>query len=465
MPLRYCDFSNCKSSAERGSGDCMICSNHRCLLHSAPEYHTCPSEVRVTSLLVKSTKDNDPHAFFTAYDSAKQGHLQALLNKVDFDALKSIATHLNSDVPCHIPASLDDSGQTIPNAASEEISDQTGGQNCNLDIRFDDGTVWIVRLRFEEPTVLPRDAQAVVFASEVETLKFLARTNIRVPEVFHYSFDDKEIGTPYMLMEKLPGKPLQWSDASAQQKTKVMEQLANVFLELEKHPFPATGSLSQDGKVGPFAQGHMFLSPSKSLGPFSTLQESLTSILYHEIDMIKDGELATLATDNYLTHLWRLEHLPSLLASTIDDKFYIKHADDKGDHILVDEDYNITGIIDWEFASTETKRLAFSSPCMMWPVQKYYDGSNDLSQEEHEFAQMFQRRGREDMAQMILQGRAWQKFFFFLATADTPPYDVFSDLFQGLRRSFEGETIGSYPEWKLRVSEANEVSIMDSVTP
>lgn len=26
----------------------------------------------------------------------------------------------------------------------------------------------------------------------------------------------------------------------------------------------------------------------------------------------------------------------------------IKHADDKGDQILVDDNYNITGIIDWD---------------------------------------------------------------------------------------------------------------------
>lgn len=200
----------------------------------------------------------------------------------------------------------------------------------------------------------------------------------------------------------------------------------------------------------------MFVSPSRSLGPFSTLEESLTSILTHEIDMIRGGELSTLATDNFLTHLWRLRHLPSLLASATDDHFYLKHADDKGDHILIDEDSNITRIIDWEFASTETKSLAFSSPCMMWPVQKYYDGSNDLSQEEYEFAQMFRRRGRKDMAQMILQGRAWQGFLFFLGTADIPPYDVFSNLFQGLRRSFEGENIGSYLEWRHHASGTNE---------
>ncbi|KAI4843019.1 hypothetical protein E4T44_06979 [Aureobasidium sp. EXF-8845] len=443
MPLRECDFPNCKSPAERGHGDCMICSSHRCLKHLAPDFHACPTE------------NNDPVTFLKEYDSAKERHLKALLKKVNLNALRSKASSLHSNVPCYIPAASLEFEQTVPDI----VLDQTGGQNCNLDIRFEDGIVWMVRIRVEEPTVLPRDAQAIISKSEVETLKFLARTNIRVPEIFHHCSDESEIGTPYMLMEKLSGKPLNWVDASTRQKTKIMEQLVDVFLELEKHPFPATGSLFEGGLVGPFAQSHMFVSPSESLGPYSTLEESLTSILEHEKEMIMSGELATLATDNYLTHLWRIEHLPSLLASVIDDHFYLKHADDKGDHILIDEDYNITGIIDWEFASTETKNSAFSSPCMMWPVQEYYDGSNDLSPEEREFAQMFQGRGRQDMAQMILQGRAWQRFLFFLGSAGTHPCDDFGGLFHGLRRSFEGENIGSYEEWRRLASDAHEVSL------
>lgn len=464
MPLRYCDYPGCGSAAERGSGDCMICSNHHCSKHLAPKFHPCPSEVcdiapRKTEPSANFLQEDDPDAFFKAYDYAKQDHLQALLNKVDFDALITIATRLHNHIPCYLPALLHGSGQKVPDAKSKQILDQTGGQNCNLDICFDDGAVWIARLRFEEPTVLPPDAQAAISMSEVETLKFLAHTSIRVPKVFHYAFDKSEIGTPFVLMEKLPGKPLQWYDASAQQKTKVMEQLVDVFLELEKHPFPATGSLSQGEMVGPFAQTHLFVSPSESLGPFSTLEESFTSILKHEMDMISSGEIATLAIENYLTQLWRIDHLPSLLASAADDKFYLKHGEDKGDHILVDKDYNITGIIDWEFATIETKKSAFSSPCMMWPVSEFYDGSNELSQEEHESAQMFQERGREDMAQMILQGRVWQRFLFFLGTAGTHDREDFCNLFQGLRRCFEGEDIGSYEDWLRLASDANAASL------
>jgi hypothetical protein len=205
---------------------------------------------------------NDPEAFFTEYDAAKERHSKDLLNKVDFDALKSRASELHDNVKCYIPtASLYDPEKPVP----EAITNQTGGQNCNLDIKFEDGVIWIVRLRFEDPTILPRAAQQAVSTSEVATLKYLAdETRLRVPKVLHHCFDESEIGIPYILMEKLSGKPLDWSEASLQQRTKVMEQLVDVFLELEKHPFSKTGSLLfRDGTVGPFAQHHMFVSPSE----------------------------------------------------------------------------------------------------------------------------------------------------------------------------------------------------------
>lgn len=100
-----------------------------------------------------------------------------------------------------------------------------------------------------------------------------------------------------------------------------------------------------DGIVGPFAQSRTFSTPWFSLGPFDTAEEALTCIMKHEIEMVNSGEPSTLAIDNYLTHIWRLERIPELLANVADGSFYIKHFDDKGDHILVDE-HNITGIID-----------------------------------------------------------------------------------------------------------------------
>ena len=44
-------------------------------------------------------------------------------------------------------------------------------------------------------------------------------------------------------MEKLPGRALEWNEANSEQREKIMEQLATIFLELEKHPFEKTGSI------------------------------------------------------------------------------------------------------------------------------------------------------------------------------------------------------------------------------
>jgi hypothetical protein len=49
---------------------------------------------------------------------------------------------------------------------------------------------------------------------------------------------------------------------------------------------------------------------------------------------------------------------------------------------------------------------------------------------------------------------------FFLGSAGTHPYDDFEVLFQGLmRRSFEGENIGSHEEWRRLANDAHEASL------
>jgi len=168
-------------------------------------------------------------------------------------------------------------------------------------------------------------------------------------------------------------------------------------------------------------------------------------------------EIRDLPVDNYLSFLWRLKHLPDLVAGSEsrNGPFYLKHYDDKGDHILVDEAHNITGIIDWEFASFEAKELAFSSPCMMWPVRKFYQGSNELTEEEQRFAAIFDKRGRKDLNNIVRQGRRWQRYLFFLGGGIPRDVNEFEHLFQGLRESFANRSDGKavtdilgYQDWK-----------------
>ena len=150
-------------------------------------------------------------------------------------------------------------------------------------------------------------------------------------------------------MEKLKGAPLAWGKATPAQKTRVLKQLADIFLALEKHSFDSTGSIFPDNgatKVCEFAQSQLFESSDACLGPLDALEAFLRAMLALQMRLIANGELFILAVDNYLTHCWRVDMIPQVLSLHNDAGFYLKHFDDKGDHILVDKDFNITGIID-----------------------------------------------------------------------------------------------------------------------
>lgn len=118
----------------------------------------------------------------------------------------------------------------------------------------------------------------------------------------------------------------------------------------------------------------------------------------------------------------------------------------------MDDQYNITGLIDWEFASAEAKELAFSSPCMMWPVGDFYDGSNSLAADEQRFTAIFEERGRTDIGNIVRQSRRWQRYLFFLGGGIPRDLAELKSLFDGLRKSFAGEeeeaAIVPYDIWR-----------------
>lgn len=376
--------------------------------------------------------------------------MENLLAKINVDALKRSASTRRDGIPCIIPA-LD---QDLDTATRTKLV-RYGGQNCHLDISFSDGVSWIARIRLQDPALPPPGVQKYIFLSEVATLQFLT-TNTTVPSpcVYHYQEDSPEnpVGTSYILMEKKPGKPLNWNRATPLQRRNVMEQLADVYIELSGHPFAMTGSLfppDQLGEIGGFAQAPWFETPEKPFGPFETLEAAYTAMLQQQLNCIHNKEVTALASKNQLDLNWRLHLVPRLvlLSTSKAGPFYLKHNDDKGDHILVDEEYNITGIIDWEFASLEAKELAFSSPCMMWPVRKYYEGLNELSEEEVEFAHLFQQRGHDDLRDIVLNGRLWQRFMFFLSGLPREESE-FRSLHQGLRNCLDKDKDISYEAWE-----------------
>ena len=133
-----------------------------------------------------------------------------------------------------------------------------GGMNYHIIITFEDDVEWTARIRRFNATSPPAPLRDYILRSEVATLKFLEGTAVPAPKVFEYAFEDasNSVGVGYILQEKVPGRSLQWSSATAEQRRKVMEQLADIYIELSRHPLELLGSLDRPGSshVGAFAK-------------------------------------------------------------------------------------------------------------------------------------------------------------------------------------------------------------------
>lgn len=334
-----------------------------------------------------------------------------------------------------------------------------GGQNCHAEIIFEDNVKWLARFRLTTTSSPPQEVRDWILRSEAATMTYLQRhTSIPTPKIFDWACESdprNPLGYGYILMEMLDGNPLDWQSATPMEKEKVMQQLVNIFLDIEKHPFKTVGSLVHLGdefEIQGLAHPSTFRVGQGPLGPYSSSLEATHAMLNSYLAMIASGEIdAFCSVDAYLAHRFRLDVTSSLWHNDPRrDQFFLKHPDDKGDHILVNESFDVVGIIDWEWTGTTSKAEAFASPCMMWPVAEFYDGSNDLCADELRFAAIFREKGREDLAAYVTGGRKIQRFFFALGP-DVSSLDqsTFRNLFAGLRRALDDEDV-DWEQWKCK---------------
>jgi hypothetical protein len=130
-----------------------------------------------------------------------------------------------------------------------------------------------------------------------------------------------------------------------------------------------------------------------------------------------------------------------------DGKFYLKHADEKGDQILVDDEFNITGIIDWEWAHTDSKSGAFNSPIVLLPVADFYAGENSIGEDEVFFAKCFEAKGHPDLGKIVKNGRLIHRFRFCCGY-DLADWKGFLGLFAGLLEAMGITNDFHWENWK-----------------
>lgn len=95
---------------------------------------------------------------------------------------------------------------------------------------------------------------------------------------------------------------------------------------------------------------HSSSSPLYFLGPFQTNSERYLAFINRTLSENSDGEgqIKIGSEGIYYTHLWLRQVVEELEELKVIEPTYSMHGDDKGDHVMVDGNFQVTGIIDWD---------------------------------------------------------------------------------------------------------------------
>ncbi|KAG2167872.1 hypothetical protein JADG_007611 [Aureobasidium aubasidani] len=330
--------------------------------------------------------------------------------------------------------------------------------NIHVNVEFQDGVTWLARIRRSNATSPPPIARDYIFSSEIATLQFLENVNVPTPRLLGYALEADEgnnVGVGYMFIERLPGKPLDWARATEDQKHRIIDQLADHAIELSKHPLDKIGSFNRPGDehIGPIAReefSDVTDGAIHALGPFTSMREYYTAYLHNTLERILTCQLYTHhALDAYLIHRFLLDLTEQVWpVEEENEKMYLNHADDKGNHVLVDDNYTITGIIDWEWAFSAPCALSFNSPLVLLDLVGFYAGNPAISPAESYFAEALERKGGMGLAECVRGGRK-RRFFEFCCGYDMyTDWEGFKGLFGGLRRCVGGYGELEWEDWR-----------------
>lgn len=214
---------------------------------------------------------------------------------------------------------------------------------------------------------------------------------------------------------------------------------------ISHHPFSKAGSLlpgpspSEPIVYAAASERFLVLSP---FGPLDTSNDYYTSFVEQNMALITDGQLFTSFPANaYIVFSFLKSQLQALAARPTEDsesveaaeQFFLKHVDDKGDHLMVDDELNIVGIIDWQMARVVPAAEAFG-PSLVTAVGDIYGGRSSLTVHDLALAHFLEANGAAGLAE-IMRGNERARRFFFGLDVDLPWEETLS-LIRGIWTAF-----------------------------
>ena len=182
-------------------------------------------------------------------------------------------------------------------------------------------------------------------------------------------------------------------------------------------------------------------------GPFKTTLDYITSIIDQHMDLIADGQLHhEHPLEAFLFYHFLRLNTEALVASDLPgQQFFLKHVDDKGDHLLVDEDFNITGIIDWQFARTVPAVEAFGPSYITADLASLYFSQTGVTDDYRLLAKALRDRGADVLASFAEGNEIMRRFHNGLSSGLTK--DEVRGVLKGMVVCVQGREVGELDAW------------------
>lgn len=190
---------------------------------------------------------------------------------------------------------------------------------------------------------------------EVATMNYLRlNTKLPVPEVFGYDLtSDNNVGAPYMFMSYIHGtvaRDLRYARdcdqgmfGTPEQNDRFWRKMAEYHFQLASITFDKIGSLHQDGDK-------FFIGPEieTGQGPWATPEEYYTALINHRMEVAQnDAEPEVKDSENFSFPLRLKESMQHFETSGL-TRFGLANRDFGAHNVLVDDEFNIVGFIDFD---------------------------------------------------------------------------------------------------------------------
>ncbi|PPQ79714.1 hypothetical protein CVT25_003285 [Psilocybe cyanescens] len=229
---------------------------------------------------------------------------------------------------------------------------KVGAFNVVWFLDFADGAQWVFRTPIVEWSPLLEQRMR----SDIIAMKLIQKnTTIPIPRIYDYSaIPENAIGRPYMLMERVKGTQLckLWFNPawfSQARRNTVFESLVSYMSQLKALSFPSIGSLDYDAQLDehvviPLLPSYDDLENADTTirGPYSTVHTYLLGEITRQF--------ASAPTTDHKVSLALLRLFAgSLPDETLDGPpFVLSMPDFNYQNVFVDDEGNVTGIIDWD---------------------------------------------------------------------------------------------------------------------